>query len=170
MTRLLHISASPRGQASESLALADAFLQAHQDAHPDVQVDHLDLHDGTLPAFGRLAAGAKMAVLGGGQPSPDQAAAWDAARAVFDRFAAEYESSRSFIVCSVPAPPRRSALLAARPRRTTGTTPRPPARTRPPAAAPPAAHSPWQPRSCAIDLVLRRFPRARGRCWRRGRS
>ena len=88
MTRLLHISASPRGAASESLALADAFLQAHQDARPDVQVDHLDLHDGTLPVFGRLAAGAKMAVLGGGRPSPAQAAAWDAARAVFDRFAA----------------------------------------------------------------------------------
>src|SRR5713226_5058487 len=81
MTRLLHISASPRGAASESLTLAGAFLQAHQAACPDVQVDHLDLHDGTLPEFGRLAAGAKMAVLGGGQPSPDQAVAWDAARA-----------------------------------------------------------------------------------------
>ena len=88
MTRLLHISASPRGAASESLALAGAFLQAHQAARPDVQVDHLDLFDGTLPEFGRLAAGAKMAVLAGGQPSPDEAAAWDAARAVFDRFAA----------------------------------------------------------------------------------
>src|SRR5580700_1277671 len=87
MTRLLHISASPRGAASESLALANAFLQAHEAAHPDVQVSHLDLHDGTLPAFGRLAAGAKMAVLGGGQPSPEQTAAWDAARTVFDRFA-----------------------------------------------------------------------------------
>ena len=88
MTRLLHISASPRGAASESLALAGAFLQAHQAARPDVQVDHLDLFDGSLPEFGRLAAGAKMAVLAGGQPSPDEAAAWDAARAVFDRFAA----------------------------------------------------------------------------------
>jgi FMN-dependent NADH-azoreductase len=55
---------------------------------PDVQVDHLDLFDGTLPEFGRLTAGAKMAVLGGGQPSPEQAGAWDTARAVFDRFAA----------------------------------------------------------------------------------
>jgi FMN-dependent NADH-azoreductase len=88
MTRLLHISASPRGAASESLALAGAFLQAHQAARPDVQVDHLDLFDGSLPEFGRLAAGAKMAVLAGGQPSPDEAAAWDAAPAVFDRFAA----------------------------------------------------------------------------------
>jgi FMN-dependent NADH-azoreductase len=88
MTRLLYISASPRGAASESLALAGAFLQAHQAARPDVQVDHMDLFDGSLPEFGRLAAGAKMAVLAGGQPSPDEAAAWDAARAVFDRFAA----------------------------------------------------------------------------------
>ena len=87
MTRLLHVSASPRGSASESLALAETFLAAHLDVHPDVQVDHLDLFDGTLPEFGTLAAGGKMAVFGGGRPSEVQQASWDAARAVFDRFA-----------------------------------------------------------------------------------
>jgi FMN-dependent NADH-azoreductase len=88
MPTLLHVSASPRGGASESLALATTFLDAYLPLHPDVTVDTFDLHDGTLPVFGRLAAGAKMAVLGGGQPSADQATAWDAARTVFDRFAA----------------------------------------------------------------------------------
>jgi FMN-dependent NADH-azoreductase len=87
VTVLLHISASPRGEVSDSLALADAFLEGYTGGNPDVQVSELDLFDGTLPAFGRLAAGAKMAVFGGGQPSPEQAAEWDAARAVFDRFA-----------------------------------------------------------------------------------
>ena len=88
MTKLLHISASPRGAASESLALADAFLDTYGKAHSEVAVEHLDLFDGTLPTFGRLAAGAKMAAFAGGEPSAEQQGEWDAARAVFDRFAA----------------------------------------------------------------------------------
>jgi FMN-dependent NADH-azoreductase len=51
-------------------------------------VEELDLFDGKLPTFGRLAAQAKVAVFGGGQPSAEQQGEWDAARAVFDRFAA----------------------------------------------------------------------------------
>ncbi|GAA1813227.1 FMN-dependent NADH-azoreductase [Actinomadura chokoriensis] len=85
MSRLLHISASPRGAASESLAIAGTFLDAYRDVHGDV-VDHFDLWDGTLPAFGPAGAGAKMAVFAGEDPSGEQAAAWRAARAVFDRF------------------------------------------------------------------------------------
>jgi FMN-dependent NADH-azoreductase len=85
MSRLLHISASPRGAASESLAIAGTFVDAYRDVHGDV-VDHFDLWDGTLPAFGPAGAGAKMAVFAGEDPSGDQAAAWRAARAVFDRF------------------------------------------------------------------------------------
>ena len=88
MTTLLHVSASPRGTSSDSLALADAFLDTYRKAHPDVTVEHLDLFDGTLPAFGGLAAEAKMAAFGGGEPSAEQQGEWDIARAVFDRFAA----------------------------------------------------------------------------------
>ena len=51
MSRLLHVSASPRGAASESLAIAGTFLDAYREVHGDV-VDHFDLWDGTLPAFG----------------------------------------------------------------------------------------------------------------------
>jgi FMN-dependent NADH-azoreductase len=87
MAKLQHISASPRGASSDSLALADAFLATYRHAHPDVTIEHLDLFDGTLPPFGRLAAGAKMAAFGGGEPSAEQQGEWDSARAVFDRFA-----------------------------------------------------------------------------------
>jgi FMN-dependent NADH-azoreductase len=87
MSTLLHISASPRGTDSDSIALANEFLQSHRAIHPDVVIEHLDLFDGTLPSFGRLAAGAKMAVFGGGQPTPEQSGEWQAARAVFERFA-----------------------------------------------------------------------------------
>lgn len=85
MSRLLHISASPRGGASESLAIAETFLGAYRETHGDA-VDHHDLWDGALPEFGPAAAAAKMAVFAGETPSGDQAAAWTAARRVFDRF------------------------------------------------------------------------------------
>jgi FMN-dependent NADH-azoreductase len=86
MSRLLHLSASPRGTASESLALADAFLDAYRATHPGDEVDHYDLWDGTLPEFGPAAAAAKMTIFGGGEPAGEQAAAWAAAGAVFARF------------------------------------------------------------------------------------
>ena len=86
MSRLLHISASPRGAASESLALGGAFEAAFAAASPEVEIDHFDLWDGTLPTFGRDAAGAKMAAFAGEIPTDDQAAAWRAARATFLRF------------------------------------------------------------------------------------
>nr|BFE80975.1 NAD(P)H-dependent oxidoreductase [Planobispora longispora] len=66
--RLLHISASPRSSASESLAIAGEFLDAYRRANPGAEIDHFDLWDGTLPAFGPEAAAAKMAVFGGAAP------------------------------------------------------------------------------------------------------
>jgi FMN-dependent NADH-azoreductase len=88
MSTLLHITASPKGTDSDSHALAEAFLTSYLAAHPEVTVDHFELFDGTLPAFGRRAAEAKMAVWGGGQPSAEQQREWDEARKVFDRFSA----------------------------------------------------------------------------------
>ena len=86
MTRLLHISASPRGERSESLALAATFLNELQVTEPGVAVEHWDLWDGTLPEFGPSAAAAKMAIFGGADPQGDEATAWRAARQTFERF------------------------------------------------------------------------------------
>ena len=72
MTSLLHISASPRGAASESIRIAGAFVDAYRDTHPDVPVETWDLWDGSLPAFGPAAAGAKMTVFGGGTLEDEQ--------------------------------------------------------------------------------------------------
>jgi FMN-dependent NADH-azoreductase len=91
MTRLLHISASPRGSASESLSIAEHFLDAVRAVRPDVEIDTFDLWDGTLPQFGPAAAGAKMAVFAGQTPTGEQAAAWQAAKTTFERFAAADE-------------------------------------------------------------------------------
>ena len=84
--RLLHISASPRGAASESLAIAQTFLDTFADVQPDVEIETFDLWDGTLPAFGPDAAAAKMAVFAGADPAGDAARAWADAVATFRRF------------------------------------------------------------------------------------
>jgi FMN-dependent NADH-azoreductase len=86
MTRLLHISASPRGPRSESLAIAETFLDELRATRPDVEVEHWDLWDGTLPEFGPAAAAAKMAIFAGADPEGDEATAWRAAREAFERF------------------------------------------------------------------------------------
>ena len=52
------------------------------------EIDTFDLWDGSLPAFGPDAAAAKMAVFAGEVPTGAAAAAWQAATATFDRFAA----------------------------------------------------------------------------------
>jgi FMN-dependent NADH-azoreductase len=86
MSRLLHISASPRGGHSESLALAEAFLVNYRELNPLDTVDTYDLWDGTLPEFGPAAAAAKMTIFGGGTPVGAEADAWSAARSTFQRF------------------------------------------------------------------------------------
>jgi FMN-dependent NADH-azoreductase len=83
MPSLLHVSASPRGAASESLAIARTFLDALRDERPEVTIDTFDLWDGSLPEFGPAAAAAKMNVFAGQAPSGDQAAAWQAAERTF---------------------------------------------------------------------------------------
>ncbi len=86
MNRLLHISASPRSEASVTLTLARSFLDGVAAANPDVEIETWDLWDGTLPAFGPAAAASKMTVIAGRTPTGDEAAAWEAALAAFDRF------------------------------------------------------------------------------------
>ena len=88
MTSLLHISASPRGERSESLAIARTYLDTYQDVHPEDVVDSFDLWDGSLPEFGPDAAAAKMATFAGETPTGAAAEAWAAATATFRRFVA----------------------------------------------------------------------------------
>lgn len=76
MARLLHIRASPRGEVSESLALATTFLTAYRNANPLAEVCERNLWDGTLPAFGPDAANAKMVLMDGASLTADQVNAW----------------------------------------------------------------------------------------------
>lgn len=88
MTTLLHISSSPRGEDSESLALAATFLDELGRQNPAVTVEEWDLWDGTLPPFGPDAAAAKMRVFAADTPVGAEEAAWQRATSAFERFAA----------------------------------------------------------------------------------
>ncbi|HEV2783683.1 MAG TPA: NAD(P)H-dependent oxidoreductase [Actinophytocola sp.] len=85
MSKLLHISASPRGSDSESLRIAEVFVDAYRQAHPDDEIEHWDLWDGSLPNFA-VGAKAKMTVFAGGEPRGAEGEAWAAARRTFERF------------------------------------------------------------------------------------
>lgn len=91
MSQLLHVNASPRGSASQSLAIADAFLGVYKDRKPETKVDTLHLFEERPPEFGTVAAAAKMAAFSGQEQTPEQIAVWEQARAVFDRFVAADE-------------------------------------------------------------------------------
>jgi FMN-dependent NADH-azoreductase len=91
MSQLLHVNSSPRGGASQSLAIANAFVDAYRSRKPESKVDTLSLFEDSLPEFGTVAAGAKMAVFSGQEHTSEQADLWAQARAVFDRFAAADE-------------------------------------------------------------------------------
>jgi FMN-dependent NADH-azoreductase len=87
MTTLLHISASPRGEQSESLALAGEFLDTLGQVHPEIEVAEWDLWDGSLPDFGPHSVAAKMAVFAGQEPEGQAGQAWHATKRAFERFA-----------------------------------------------------------------------------------
>ena len=91
MTKLLYVITSPRGEQSESRAIADRFLDAYRQSDPSVKVDVLDLWNQPLPVYGGSGVAAKMAVFAGQAPSGDQAAAWADVQRLFARFDAADE-------------------------------------------------------------------------------
>jgi len=86
MARVLHVQASPRGEESFSIRAARAFLEAYGKAHPGDTVETLDLAADPPPAFRGDEAAAKMSLLAGRAPAPDQAKAWARVTAVIRRF------------------------------------------------------------------------------------
>ena len=63
--KLLYVISSPRGEQSESRAIADQFLNAYKWADRGVEVDVLDLWNEALPVYGGQGVAAKMAVFAG---------------------------------------------------------------------------------------------------------
>jgi FMN-dependent NADH-azoreductase len=91
MSKLLYVISSPRGEQSESRAIADEFLDAYRQSDPSLEVDVLDLWTEPLPVYARHGVAAKMAVFAGQAPAGDEAAAWAEVQRIFARFDAADE-------------------------------------------------------------------------------
>lgn len=97
MTRILYISASPRGADSQSGKLAEAYLEAARAADPGVMIDRLDLWAEDLPEFDGDKAAAKMTFFGVGEMDGARQSAWDQIVTITERF-----TSADVYVLAVP--------------------------------------------------------------------
>ena len=93
MSQLFYIKASPRGEQSFSVSVADAFVAAYRRAHPRDDIRTVDLFQKDLPPFDGAALQAKYAILSGGRPTEAQRGAW---RAVEDTIA-EFKAADKYL-------------------------------------------------------------------------
>jgi FMN-dependent NADH-azoreductase len=86
MTKLLFIKASPRDDASRSVAVARQYLEGLRAKISDLTVDTIDLWQENLPQFDGDRANAKLAVITGQTQTADQKTAWDQIVSIASRF------------------------------------------------------------------------------------
>jgi FMN-dependent NADH-azoreductase len=86
MTKLLFIEASPRGEESKSIQIAETYLATLRANNPGLEVDRIRLWEADLPAFDGDKAAAKMNVIAGQEPSGVQKTAWDQVVEIANRF------------------------------------------------------------------------------------
>lgn len=97
MSKLLYVEASPSKSRSHTITVAHAFLDAYRAAHPQDEIERVDLWDTVLPPFDNATIEAKFAVLRRNDFTPEQLARWEAVRAVSRQF-----NSADKYVFSVP--------------------------------------------------------------------
>src|ERR1700722_3840288 len=86
MTKLLFLQGSPRKGASQSVQIAQAYLDALCGINPDLKVDTIELWDTELTAFDGDKAAAKMRLLAGQEKNETESSAWDEILTIADRF------------------------------------------------------------------------------------
>lgn len=97
MTTILHIIGSPRGNDSNSRALATAYINARLEKELYINIDTLDLWNEKLPEFSGDQTSAKMTFFGVGEMNDSLKSVWDEIVEVVNRF-----TSADEIVISVP--------------------------------------------------------------------
>jgi FMN-dependent NADH-azoreductase len=86
MAKVLYIQASPRGERSSSLKVADAFVGAYKAKHPADKVETLNLFTANLPSFDGLTINGKYNIMHGKAFSPEEKKAWDAVVKIIEHF------------------------------------------------------------------------------------
>lgn len=88
MTTLLFVQASPRGERSKSIQVAQTYLDALKATNPALEVDVLPLWETDLPAFDGDKAAAKVNMMLGQKHNSVQKTAWDQIVQIASRFIA----------------------------------------------------------------------------------
>jgi FMN-dependent NADH-azoreductase len=86
VSKLLYVQASPRGERSYCIAVADAFVEAYRKRHPDDDIATVNVFDASLPQFDGLAVQAKYAILQGKSHSKEELQAWKSVERVIEEF------------------------------------------------------------------------------------
>jgi FMN-dependent NADH-azoreductase len=86
MSRVLYIQASPRGKRSHCITVADAFVAAYKQKHPDDDIVTLNVFDASNPNFDGLAVQAKYTILHGKSHSKEELQAWKEVEKVIEQF------------------------------------------------------------------------------------
>jgi len=86
MSKLLYIQASPRGQRSHCITVADAFIEAYKQKHPDDKIVTLNVFDASIPSFDGLAVQAKYTILHGRSHSEEELEVWKNVEKVIEQF------------------------------------------------------------------------------------
>lgn len=97
MQSLLYIEASPRKDASTSIAVSKAFLDEFQRTNPSTQISTINLYETQLPEFNGPTIDAKYAILTGQPHSDEQKLAWQKVETLITEF-----KKADKIVFSVP--------------------------------------------------------------------
>lgn len=84
--RILHIIATPRADKSNTLRVADAFLEAMRAAHGDVSVDVVDLYNYDLPAIAGTNIEVKYTLMVGRPIDRDHEESWREIERLIEHF------------------------------------------------------------------------------------
>lgn len=86
MTKLMYIIASPRGERSHSVALANAFIKQYTQTHPDTEVLVRNLFEMDLPDFDGETINGKYNIIHSRPFTPVEKEKWSKVEAVIEDF------------------------------------------------------------------------------------
>jgi len=97
MEEILYIKSSPMGELSYSESVADAFVEAYKQSHPDDKIKTINLFEKELPQFDFKAASAKYKIMHNKEHTSADKKIWAEIVAIIE----EFKSADKYVL-SVP--------------------------------------------------------------------
>ena len=86
MSKVLYIKSSPRCGRSYSIAVADAFLEAYRQGHPEDKIKTIDVFKEAIPKFDFNAVAAKYKIMHNEEHTQEERKIWEAVVSVIEEF------------------------------------------------------------------------------------